>query len=95
VTSATQVLAARNELLGQRFISQSQSSLAKEFQMGSTADRISGKANELAGKARQGVGEATDDREMQAKGMAQAAKGDAQQAKGGAKEAVKKVVDKA
>jgi uncharacterized protein YjbJ (UPF0337 family) len=67
----------------------------RRLQMGSTADKVSGKANELAGQARQGVGKAVDDKEMQAKGLAQEAKGDAQQAKGEAKEAVKKVVDKA
>lgn len=62
--------------------------------MGSTSDKISGKANELTGQARQAVGDATDNRSMQAKGAAQEAKGDAQQAKGEAKDAVKRVVDK-
>ena len=32
--------------------------------MGSTSDKISGKANEIAGKTKQAVGKATDDREM-------------------------------
>lgn len=39
--------------------------------MGSTSDKISGKANEIAGKTKQAVGKATDDREMQAKGAVQ------------------------
>ena len=66
-----------------------------DFDMGSTADKVGGKANELAGKVRQGVGDAINDRDMQAKGLAQEAKGDAQQAKGKAKDAVKNVVDRA
>ena len=57
--------------------------------MGSTTDKIAGKANELAGQARQSVGKAIDDKEMQGKGIAQEVKGDAQQAKGKAKDAVK------
>ena len=36
--------------------------------MGSTSDKISGKANEIAGKTKQAAGKATDDRDMQAKG---------------------------
>jgi len=67
----------------------------KETKMGSTSDKVVGKANELAGQARQGVGKAMDDKEMQAKGVVQEAKGDAQQAKGDAKDAIKKVVDNA
>lgn len=63
--------------------------------MGSTTDKIVGKANELAGKARQSIGEAVGNEEMQAKGLAQEAKGDAQQAKGEVKGAIKNVVDKA
>ncbi|TCQ95820.1 uncharacterized protein YjbJ (UPF0337 family) [Neorhizobium sp. JUb45] len=63
--------------------------------MGSTSDKISGKANELIGKAKQAVGDATDNRTLEAKGVAQEAKGDAQQAKGHAKDALKNVVDKA
>lgn len=63
--------------------------------MGSTSDKIPGKANELAGQARQGLGKMMDDPEMQAKGLAQEAKGDAQQAKGEAKDAVKNLVDRA
>lgn len=65
-----------------------------EFIMGSTADKISGKANELAGKAKQGVGKATGSHETQAKGAAQEAKGDAQQAKGHIKDAAKSAVGK-
>lgn len=38
--------------------------------MGSTSDKVSGKANELADKARQGVGDAMDDKEKQVKGAA-------------------------
>ena len=38
--------------------------------MGSTSDKISGKANELAGKAKQAIGDATDNRSLQAKGLA-------------------------
>ena len=41
--------------------------------MGSTSDKISGKANEIAGKTKQAVGKAADDREMQAKGAVQEA----------------------
>ena len=63
--------------------------------MGSTSDKISGKANELAGKAKQAIGDATDNHSMEAKGAAQEAKGHGQQAKGEAKDAVKNVVDKA
>lgn len=65
-----------------------------EFIMGSTADKVSGKANELAGKAKQGVGKATGSHETQAKGAAQEAKGDAQQAKGHVKDAAKSTVGK-
>ena len=39
--------------------------------MGSTSDKIVGKANELAGQARQEIGKAVDNKEMQAKGLAQ------------------------
>lgn len=63
--------------------------------MGSTSDKIVGKANELAGQARQGIGKAVGDREMQAKGIVQEAKGDSQQAKGKVKDAVKDLVDRA
>ncbi|TNM63070.1 CsbD family protein [Aliirhizobium smilacinae] len=45
--------------------------------MGSTADKVSGKANALAGKAKQSVGKATGSHETQAKGAVQEAKGDA------------------
>jgi len=67
----------------------------KESIMGSTTDKVAGKANELAGQARQGLGKAMDDEEMQAKGIVQEAKGDAQQAKGKAKDAIKDVIDRA
>lgn len=63
--------------------------------MGSTADKISGKANGLTGQARQGVGKAVGNDEMQAKGLAQEAKGGAQQMKGDVKDGIKNVVDKA
>lgn len=58
--------------------------------MGSTTDKVSGKANELTAKVKQAVGDATDNPKLQAKGYAQEAKGDAQQAKGEAKDVVKK-----
>jgi uncharacterized protein YjbJ (UPF0337 family) len=67
----------------------------RRTKMGSTSDKISGKANELTGKAKQAVGDATDNHSMEAKGAAQEAKGHGQQAKGEAKDAVKNVVDKA
>ena len=67
----------------------------KEIIMGSTTDKVAGKANELAGQARQGLGKAVGDDKMQAKGIVQEAKGDAQQAKGKAKEAIKDVIDRA
>lgn len=63
--------------------------------MGSTSDKVVGKANEIAGQARQGMGKVTGDDKMRAKGAAQEVKGDAQQAKGKVKEAVKGVVDRA
>jgi uncharacterized protein YjbJ (UPF0337 family) len=69
--------------------------IKQEMIMGSTTDKITGKANELAGQARQGLGKAVGNDEMQAKGLVQEAKGDAQQAKGDAKAAIKNVVDKA
>ena len=46
--------------------------------MGSTSDKISGKANELAGKAKQAIGDATDNHSLEAKGAAQEAKGHGQ-----------------
>ena len=63
--------------------------------MGSTTDKVVGKANELAGQARQGVGKTVGNSEMQAKGVAQEVKGDAQQTKGKVKDAVKNVIDRA
>ncbi|WP_081858452.1 CsbD family protein [Pseudorhizobium pelagicum] len=42
--------------------------------MGSTSDKISGKANELTGQAKQAVGDATDNHSMERKGAAQQAK---------------------
>lgn len=57
--------------------------------MGSTSDKISGKANEIAGKTKQAVGKATDDREMQAKGAVQEAKGKGQVATGKVKDKLK------
>jgi uncharacterized protein YjbJ (UPF0337 family) len=62
--------------------------------MGSTSDKVIGKANEVAGQARQGIAEVTGDRKMQVKGAAQEIKGDAQQAKGKVKDAVKGAVDR-
>lgn len=61
--------------------------------MGSTEDRMKGKANELLGRGKQGVGEATDNREMKREGQAQETKGDLQNLKGRAKDAVKRHVD--
>lgn len=62
--------------------------------MGSTSDKVSGKAIELTGQAEQAVGDTTGNSKLQAKGAAQEAKGDLQQAKGEAKDAVKSAVDK-
>jgi uncharacterized protein YjbJ (UPF0337 family) len=63
--------------------------------MGSTADKIKGKANEAAGNVKQGVGKALNKPGMQAEGFAQERKGEAQQAVGKTKESLKKVIDKA
>jgi len=67
---------------------------ARELIMGSTSDKVKGKANEVAGKARQAIGKAVDNHEEQAKGKIQETKGKAQVAKGEAKDAVKNLVDK-
>jgi uncharacterized protein YjbJ (UPF0337 family) len=63
--------------------------------MGSTSDKIKGKATEVAGKARQAVGRAVDNHEEQVKGKVQEARGKTQVAKGEVKDAVKKFVDNA
>jgi uncharacterized protein YjbJ (UPF0337 family) len=63
--------------------------------MGSTGDKIKGKANEAAGKVKQGVGEATDNERLKGEGKVQEVKGEGQQLKGDLKDAVKKGVDKA
>ncbi|NEW87930.1 CsbD family protein [Rhodopseudomonas sp. WA056] len=62
--------------------------------MGSTMDKVKGKANELAGKGKQGLGEATGSDKLQGEGVMQEAKGHGQQALGDAKEAVKNTADK-
>lgn len=63
--------------------------------MGSTADKIKGKANEATGNIKQGIGKALNKPGLEAEGILQERKGEAQQAVGKAKDAVKKVVDKA
>ncbi|MGV2166451.1 CsbD family protein [Agrobacterium sp. 16-172Ci] len=62
--------------------------------MGSTSDKISGKANEVAGKVKKSVGEATGNNELRAKGAAQETKGKVQTSVGKAKDAVKGAVDR-
>ncbi|WP_320199088.1 CsbD family protein [Agrobacterium sp. rho-13.3] len=62
--------------------------------MGSTSDKIAGKANEVAGKVKQGVGSATGNDRLQAEGAAQEVKGKVQTATGKAKDAVKGTVDR-
>ncbi|MCZ7850393.1 CsbD family protein [Agrobacterium salinitolerans] len=62
--------------------------------MGSTSDKISGKANEVAGKVKKSVGEATGNDELRAKGAAQETKGKVQSSVGKAKDAVKGAVDR-
>ena len=59
--------------------------------MGSTSDKISGKANEIAGKTKQAAGKATGNRDMQAEGDVQEAKG---KGKGKGQVATGKVKDK-
>lgn len=61
--------------------------------MGSTEDRMKGKANELVGRGKQGLGEATGNREMKREGQAQEVKGEAQNLKGRVKDAVKRNID--
>ncbi|MEH3091057.1 CsbD family protein [Agrobacterium sp. 22094] len=62
--------------------------------MGSTSDKIAGKANEVAGKVKQGVGSATGNDRMRAEGAAQETKGKVQTAAGKAKDVVKDTVDR-
>lgn len=62
--------------------------------MGSTTDKIKGKANELAGKAKQGLGEVTGSDRLRGEGVVQEGKGHGQQALGSAKETVKDAADK-
>jgi uncharacterized protein YjbJ (UPF0337 family) len=76
-------------LLGERLNS------TRSLVMGSTSDKVKGKANEVAGKARQAIGKAVGNHEEQAKGKIQETKGKAQVAKGQVKDAVKNLVDKA
>jgi uncharacterized protein YjbJ (UPF0337 family) len=68
---------------------------AKEYSMGSTADKIKGTTNEAIGKAKQGVGEAVGSDRLQGEGIIQNAKGHGQKAVGDAKEAAKDAVNKA
>lgn len=63
--------------------------------MGSTSDKVKGKANEAAGNIKQGVGKLVGSERMQAEGKAQELKGEGQQAIGKAKDAIKDGVDKA
>jgi len=62
--------------------------------MGSTPDKVAGKANEVAGKVKKNVGEATGNNELRAKGAAQETKGKVQSSVGKAKDAVKGAVDR-
>ncbi|MES5044570.1 CsbD family protein [Rhizobium nepotum] len=62
--------------------------------MGSTSDRIAGKANEVAGKVKKSVGEATGNNQLRAEGAAQETKGKVQSTVGKAKDAVKGAVDR-
>lgn len=62
--------------------------------MGSTSDKIAGKANEVTGKVKQSVGSATGNDSMRAEGAAQETKGKVQVASGKAKDAVKDTVDR-
>jgi uncharacterized protein YjbJ (UPF0337 family) len=62
--------------------------------MGSTTDKIKGKANEAMGNVKQAAGKATDDPRLHAEGVVQEGKGEAQQAAGKAKEFVKDKIDK-
>ena len=62
--------------------------------MGSTSDKISGKANEVAGKVKQSVGSATGNDRMRAEGAAQETKGKVQSSVGKAKDSVKGAVDR-
>ena len=57
--------------------------------MGSTSDKISGRANEAAGNVKQGVGKLVGSKKMQIEGATQEAKGEVQQAVGSAKAGIK------
>lgn len=59
--------------------------------MGSTKDKVKGKANEIVGRAKQ----ASDKPSTRAQGRMQERKGEAQQVKGKVKDAIKDRVDKA
>ncbi|MDV7213015.1 CsbD family protein [Azotobacter beijerinckii] len=63
--------------------------------MGSTGDKIKGKANEAIGKIKQGVGEATDNPRLKGEGRVQETKGKAQQLKGEVKDTLKRGIDRA
>jgi uncharacterized protein YjbJ (UPF0337 family) len=66
----------------------------RRTKMGSTSDKLAGKANEVSGKVKQAAGDMTDNPKLKAKGNAQEAKGHAQQAKGKVKDAAKDFVDR-
>jgi uncharacterized protein YjbJ (UPF0337 family) len=91
--SATERIPAHHVLSSQRRATVPAGEEEKSL-MGSTSDKISGKANEIAGKAKQAVGKAAGDNEMRAKGTVQEAKGKAQVATGKVKEKVKGAVDR-
>ncbi len=59
--------------------------------MGSTKDKVKGKANEVVGRVKQ----ASDKPSTRAEGKMQERKGEAQQVKGKVKDAIKDRVDKA
>lgn len=61
--------------------------------MGSTGDKMKGKANEMIGRGKQGLGEATGDRDIKARGQGQELRGKGQQLKGDVKQAIKRGVD--
>ena len=63
--------------------------------MGSTTDKIKGKANEAMGKVKQNLGEATGDERLEGEGAMQQVKGKGQKTMGDAKEAAKDAMNRA